>query len=61
MAEEIQLLRLVRAFTKIKDQRRRREIVELAEASVEAGNQAEADGIKDVGGLIGFETGLKHS
>jgi hypothetical protein len=36
MAEEVQLLRLVRAFTKLRDQRRRREIVELAEASVEA-------------------------
>jgi hypothetical protein len=36
MAEEAQLLRLVRAFTKIKDQGRRREIVELVEASVEA-------------------------
>jgi hypothetical protein len=36
MAEEVQLLRLVRAFTKIKDQRRRREIVEIVEASVEA-------------------------
>jgi hypothetical protein len=36
MAEEVQLLRLVRAFTKIRDERRRREIVELVEASVEA-------------------------
>lgn len=36
MAEEVQLLRLVRAFAKIKDQRRRREIIELVEASVEA-------------------------
>jgi hypothetical protein len=36
MAEEVQLLRLVRAFTKLKDPRRRREIVELAEASVAA-------------------------
>lgn len=36
MAEEVQLLRLVRAFTKLKDQRRRTEIVELVEASVEA-------------------------
>ena len=36
MAEEVELLRLVRAFAKIKDQRRRREIVELVEASVEA-------------------------
>ena len=36
MAEEVQLLRLVRAFAKIKDQRRRREIVELVEASVDA-------------------------
>ena len=36
MAEEVQLLRLVRAFTKLRDPRRRREIVELAEASVEA-------------------------
>jgi hypothetical protein len=35
MAEEVQLLRLVRAFAKIKDPRRRREIVELVEASVE--------------------------
>ena len=36
MAEEAQLLRLVRAFAKIKDQRRRREIIEFVEASVEA-------------------------
>jgi hypothetical protein len=36
MAEQVQILRLVRAFQKIKDQRRRRELVELAEASVEA-------------------------
>ena len=36
MAEEVQLLRLVRAFTKIKDLRRRRELVEIVEASVEA-------------------------
>jgi hypothetical protein len=36
VAEEVQLLRLVRAFTKLRDPRRRREIVELAEASVEA-------------------------
>jgi hypothetical protein len=36
MAEEVQLLRLVRAFTKLRDQRRRREIVEFAEASVAA-------------------------
>lgn len=36
MAEEVLLLRLVRAFAKIKDQRRRREIIELVEASVEA-------------------------
>lgn len=36
MAEEAQLLRLVRAFTKIKDPRRRREIIEFVEASVEA-------------------------
>jgi hypothetical protein len=36
MAEQAQILRLVRAFQKIKDQRRRRELVELAEASVEA-------------------------
>jgi len=39
MAEEVQLLRLVRAFTKIKDQRRRRELVEIVEASVEAENK----------------------
>ena len=36
MAEEVKLLRLVRAFAKIRDQRRRREIVELVEASVDA-------------------------
>jgi len=36
MAEQAQILRLVRAFQKIKDPRRRRELVELAEASVEA-------------------------
>ncbi|MBV9459824.1 MAG: hypothetical protein JO141_20230 [Bradyrhizobium sp.] len=36
MAEEVQLLRLVRAFTKLRDPQRRREIVDLAEASVEA-------------------------
>ena len=36
MAEQVQILRLIRAFQKIKDQRRRRELVELAEASVEA-------------------------
>ncbi len=36
MAEEVQLLRLVRAFTKLRDRRRRREIIELVEASVEA-------------------------
>jgi hypothetical protein len=36
MAEQVQILRLVRAFQKIRDQRRRRELVELAEASVEA-------------------------
>jgi len=35
MAEEIELLRLVRAFTKIRDRRRRKEIIELAEASIE--------------------------
>jgi len=40
MAEEVELLRLVRAFTKIKDQRRRREIVELVEASVQAETKA---------------------
>jgi spore coat protein CotH len=33
MAEDLQILRLLRAFQKIKDQRRRREIVDLAEAS----------------------------
>jgi hypothetical protein len=31
--EELQLLRLVRAFVKIKDQRRRLEIIELVEAA----------------------------
>ena len=35
MAEEVELLRLVKAFAKIKDRQRRREIVELVEASVE--------------------------
>ena len=40
MAEEVQLLRLVRAFAKIRDQRRRKEIVELVEAEAEA--EAEA-------------------
>ena len=36
MAEDVQILRLVRAFQKIRDQRRRREVVELAEAAAEA-------------------------
>jgi hypothetical protein len=35
MEEELQLLRLVRAFAKIKDQRRRLEIIELVEAAAE--------------------------
>ena len=36
MAEqELQLLRLVRAFVKIKDERRRPEIIELVEAAAE--------------------------
>ena len=33
--EELQLLRLVRAFVKIKDERRRLEIIELVEAAAE--------------------------
>jgi hypothetical protein len=36
MAEDVQILRLVRAFQKIRNQRRRREVVELAEAAAEA-------------------------
>jgi len=36
MAEEVEFLRPVRAFAKIKDRRRRREIIELIEASIEA-------------------------
>ena len=35
MAEEVELLRLVRAFAKIKDRRRRQEIIELIEASID--------------------------
>jgi len=35
MAEEVQLLRLVKAFTKIKDPQTRREIIEFAEAALE--------------------------
>lgn len=35
MTEEVQLLRLVRAFQKIKDQRKRMEIIELVEAAGE--------------------------
>jgi hypothetical protein len=34
-AEEVQLLRLVKAFTKIKDPQTRREIIEFAEAALE--------------------------
>ena len=33
--EELQLLRLVKAFVKIKDERRRLEIIELVEAAAE--------------------------
>ena len=33
--EELQLLRLIRAFVKIKDERRRLEIIELVEAAAE--------------------------
>ena len=36
MAEDVQILRLVRAFQKIRDQQRRRELVERAEAAAEA-------------------------
>jgi hypothetical protein len=35
MAEEVELLRLVKAFVKIRDRQRRREIVEFVEATVE--------------------------
>lgn len=35
MAEEVQLLRLVKAFTKIKNPQTRRKIIELAEAALE--------------------------
>jgi hypothetical protein len=33
--EELQLLRLIRAFLKIKDQKRRLQIIELVEAAAE--------------------------
>ena len=33
--EELQLLRLIKAFTKIKDPKRRREIIELVESIAE--------------------------
>jgi len=33
--EELQLLRLIRAFVKIKDERRRLQIIELVEAAAE--------------------------
>ena len=39
--EEIQLLRLVRAFVKIKDQKRRLEIIELVEAAAEDNPESE--------------------
>jgi hypothetical protein len=41
MAEDVQILRLVRAFQKLRDQKKRREVVDLAE-KLAATEKAEA-------------------